>query len=117
MSPDKKLEQIAKSEVNEYGRGRSPMQDAFREFRRNIIAVGGAIFIVIILLVATFAPLMSPYDFAQQNTFNNRAKPFTGYDITTDYAEENCHWYGTWNGAARFLLPGRTHWAGTFGAG
>ncbi len=96
MTPEKTLEQLTREENAEhYGQGRSPMQDAFREFRRNYIAVAGAIFIIIILLTATFAPLLSPYGFAHQNTFNNREKPFTGYDITTDVAEENCHWYNT----------------------
>ncbi len=95
MSPEKQLEELVNHESVQYGQGRSPMQDAFREFRRNYIAVGGMIFIVLVILMATFAPLLSPYDFAQQNTFNNRAKPFTGYDITTDFAEENCHWYNT----------------------
>ncbi len=96
MTPEKQLEQLVNNDnVKEYGKGRSPAQDALREFRRNKIAVAGVIFIVIVILAATFAPLLSPYEFAQQNTFNNRAKPLTGYDITTDYAEENCHWYNT----------------------
>ena len=96
MSPDKQLEQLVNDEDGaQYGQGRSPMQDAFREFRRNIIAVGGAIFIIFILLVATFAPLVAPYGFATQNIHFNREKPFTPYVITTDYAEENCHWYNT----------------------
>jgi len=96
MSPEKQLEKLVNDENPEkYGQGRSPMQDAYREFRRNIIAVAGVIFIIGILLAATFAPFLSPYGFAQQNTLNNRAKPFTGYDITEEYAEENCHWYNT----------------------
>lgn len=71
------------------------MQDALREFRRNKIAVAGVFFVIFIILAAIFAPLLTPYDFSQQNQFNNREKAFTGYDITTDYAEENCHWYNT----------------------
>ncbi|MEJ2411650.1 MAG: ABC transporter permease [Anaerolineales bacterium] len=96
MSPEKQLEELANgTDLNEYGRGRSPMQDALREFRRNKIAVAGVIFVIFIILAAIFAPLLTPYDFSQQNQFNNREKAFTGYDITTDYAEDNCHWYNT----------------------
>ena len=96
MTAEKQLEQLANTESAEhYGRGRSPGQDALREFRRNKIAVIGVIFIFIVIMVAIFAPLLTPYGFAQQNTYNNREKPLTGYDITTDYAEENCHWYNT----------------------
>lgn len=95
MTADKNLEEIKKSNQVVYGKGRSPMQDAFREFRRNIIGVAGAIFIVVVILVAIFAPLFTPYDFAQQNLLENRAKPLESYVITTEYAEENCHWYGT----------------------
>lgn len=96
MTPEKQLEQLVNNEnVTEYGKGRSPAQDALREFKRNTIAVIGVIFIIVVVLVAFFAPLLTPYGYAQQNTFNNRAKPFEGYDITIDYAEENCHWYNT----------------------
>jgi oligopeptide transport system permease protein len=96
MSPEKQLEDLANGKaLKEYGRGRSPMQDALREFRRNKIAVAGVFFVIFIILAAIFAPLLTPYDFSQQNQFNNREKAFTGYDITTDYAEENCHWYNT----------------------
>jgi oligopeptide transport system permease protein len=96
MSPEKQLEILANDKnMNEFGKGRSPMQDAYREFRRNKIAVAGVIFIVFIILAAIFAPLLTPYDFARQNNTSNRQDPFTGYDITTDFAEDNCHWYNT----------------------
>ncbi len=96
MSPEKQLEEIVKNTTErDYGKGRSPAQDAFREFRRNKIAVGGVLFVILVVVVAVFAPIFTPYDFAQQNLTNNRAKAFTGYDITIDYAEENCHWYNT----------------------
>jgi oligopeptide transport system permease protein len=74
--------------------GRSPAQDAFREFRRNKIAVGGAIFILLVVFVAIFAPMFTPYDFATQNNLNNRAKPMEAYIITTDHLQ-NCHWADT----------------------
>jgi oligopeptide transport system permease protein len=84
-----------KIDVNKIGKGRSPLQDAMREFRRNRIAVGGTYFVLIICLMAIFAPLLTPYDFATQNLKNNRAEPMTGYDIDQEFAEKNCHWYNT----------------------
>ncbi len=79
----------------QFGKGRSPFQDAVREFRRNKIAVAGLIFVLIVILMALFAPVFTPYDFAQQNLSQSRARPMTGYNITTDYAEQYCHWYNT----------------------
>lgn len=92
MTKDKKLEVQGAKKI---GESRSPMQDAMREFRRNKIAVGGMIFIVVIVLMAIFAPIFSPYGFEVQNLRNNRAKPMEGYDILESYAEQNCHWYQT----------------------
>ena len=75
--------------------GRSPAQDAWREFRRNRVAVAGAIFIFFVMLVALFAPIITPYNFATQNTAYARAKPMTGYIVTEEYAQEKCTWYDT----------------------
>lgn len=75
-------------------KGRTPVQDAWREFRRHKIAVAGAIFILTVVFVALAAPLITPYHFSTQNLNYTREKPMTGYIITTDYAPE-CHWYGT----------------------
>ncbi|OQY21321.1 MAG: hypothetical protein B6I34_07510 [Anaerolineaceae bacterium 4572_32.1] len=86
---------LAASFEPEVRKGRSPMSDAWREFRRNKIGVGGAIFIITVILVAIIAPLLTPYDFATQNTSESRKKPMTGYIITPEHAEEKCHWYGT----------------------
>lgn len=76
------------------GKGRSPGQDAWREFRRNKVGVAGLMFIGFIVLVAIIAPLITPYDFALQNNLNAREKPMTGYVVTTDHLEK-CHWAGT----------------------
>jgi len=75
-------------------KGRSPGQDAWREFKRNRIGVIGLIFIVMVVLMAVFAPLLTPYDFAYQNNLNSRQKPMTGYIVTTDELSA-CHWAGT----------------------
>jgi oligopeptide transport system permease protein len=83
------------AEVHKYVKGRSPAQDAWREFRRNRVAVAGAIFIILVLLVALFAPIITPYHYATQNTTYSRAKPMTGYVITEQFAQARCTWYGT----------------------
>jgi oligopeptide transport system permease protein len=76
------------------GKGRSPGRDAWREFRRNKIGVAGLIFIILVVIAAIIAPVLTPYGFAYQNNLNARAKPMTGYVVTTDQIE-NCHWAGT----------------------
>lgn len=73
---------------------RSPLGDAWREFRRNPVAMAGAIFIILVVVVAIIAPLITPYHFSTQNTAYSREKPLTPYIITTDYLPK-CHWAGT----------------------
>jgi oligopeptide transport system permease protein len=93
MTADKNLEKIAAE--HSLGKSRSPMQDAWREFRRNKVGVSGALFIAFVVFVAILAPVFAPYGYETQNLRNNRAKPMEGYDILQSYAEENCHWYDT----------------------
>lgn len=93
MSADKQIEQLTQEKV--LGKGRSPLQDAIREFRRNKIAVSGMIFVGIVIFIAITAPLFTPYGPATQNLRNNRARPMEGYDILVSYAEKECHWYDT----------------------
>lgn len=70
------------------------MQDAWREFRRNKIAVAGMAFIIVVALVAIFAPLITPYHYSTQNLEYTRQTPMTGYIVTTDRLPR-CHWEGT----------------------
>jgi oligopeptide transport system permease protein len=90
------IAELDKQQEEEYvfGKGRSPLQDAFREFRRNKVGVAGAIFIIIVILVALTAPLITPYHYATQNLNYPRSKPMTGYIMTTDRIDL-CHWEGT----------------------
>jgi oligopeptide transport system permease protein len=78
----------------EESKARSPFQDAWREFRRNKLAVVGAAYIIFVVVVALFAPIFAPYDFASQNTTENRRKPMTGY-IVSESQLERCHWKDT----------------------
>ena len=73
---------------------RSPFENAWREFRRNRLAVVGAALVILTVIVAFIAPLITPYDYYTQNTRESRAKPMTGYNISETHAEE-CTWYGT----------------------
>ena len=88
MTVDKKMEEVKNGK--KIGDSRSPMQDAMREFSRNKIAVGGMLFVLFVLFIAIAAPVFAPYDFAQQNLRNNRAKPMEGYDVVESYAAEKC---------------------------
>lgn len=83
-----------KAEPNKIERGRSPASDAFREFRRNKIAVAGMIFVIIELLIALFAPILTPYNFRDQNVSSSYARPLSGYTIVETRLEQ-CHWEGT----------------------
>jgi len=93
MTVDQQIEEL--TEEKSIGKSRSPFQDAVREFRRNKIAVGGMIFVGIVILIAIAAPIFTPYHYATQNLRANRAKPMEGYDILVPYAEQECHWYDT----------------------
>ncbi|MBN1231194.1 MAG: ABC transporter permease [Anaerolineales bacterium] len=83
-----------KPQESQLGKGRSPLQDAFREFKRNKMGVGGAIFIGLVILVAFFADFLTPYSYATQNLNYTREDPMTGYIVTTDKLDL-CHWAGT----------------------
>lgn len=72
----------------------TPFYDARMEFQRNKLAIVGLVIIILIVLSAVFAPLITPYNFATQNTKYNRSKPMTGYTITESHLEK-CHWKDT----------------------
>ena len=74
--------------------GRGPVTDAWRQFRRNRVAVAGALFIALVVFLAIIAPCITPYDYAALNTANGRAKPFTRYGVDEDHLVK-CHWAGT----------------------
>ncbi len=57
--------------------------DVWRRFRQNKLAVIGLAFIVLLILVAIFAPLIAPYGFAERTPGAFREPPSTE------------HWFGT----------------------
>lgn len=85
---------VEETGVEEVREGRSPMQDAWREFRRNKIAVAGMAIVVAVIIIALIAPVITPYHYSTQNLSYTRVKPMTGYIITTDRLPA-CHWEGT----------------------
>ncbi|HZD11170.1 MAG TPA: ABC transporter permease [Candidatus Binatia bacterium] len=85
---------VEQTGVDEVKEGRSPVQDAWREFRRNKIAVAGMAFVIFVIVIALIAPVVTPYHYSTQNLNYTRAKPMTGYILTTDKLP-SCHWEGT----------------------
>jgi peptide/nickel transport system permease protein len=61
------------------GRGR-----ALRRFLHNRLAVAGAVFLVVLLLVAVFAPVFAPHDPNDQNLLLRYQRPGDGYLLGTD---------------------------------
>ena len=56
----------------------------FRRFRRNKLAVAGAIFLLIVVLVALFAPVVAPYDPDKNNLRDVFASPSSEHWLGTD---------------------------------
>jgi oligopeptide transport system permease protein len=58
--------------------------DAWRRLRRNKLAVAGLVVIVILVLVAIFGPLLTPYDFLSQNLDARNMAPSFAHPFGTD---------------------------------
>ena len=54
---------------------RSLWQKSYRRLLRNKIAVGSGIFIILMILLATFASQVTPFTFAEQDLLANNAVP------------------------------------------
>lgn len=63
---------------------RSPLQDAWLIFLQNKVAVGSAIFLILLVLVAIFAPFIAPEGIDEQKLRDNYRKP-TFIDPTSPY--------------------------------
>jgi oligopeptide transport system permease protein len=73
---------------------RSPARVAWRQFRRNRVALAGAGFILLVVILAIIAPWITPYHYTTLNTANARAKPLTRYVVDEERLAK-CHWAGT----------------------
>lgn len=74
--------------------------DAVARFRRNKLAVGSLIFVIFVLLVSIFGPLVSPYDYRRQDLLDVASPPSAA------------HWFGTdslgRDYLTRIMMGGRT---------
>lgn len=59
-------------------------QDAWERYRKNKLALAGLIFIVILVLLAVFVPMLSPYGFETQDLAMKNAMPSLQHPFGTD---------------------------------
>jgi len=60
-------------------------KDAFRRMCKNKMAILGAIIIIVLLILAIFAPYIAPYHYAEGSLKDNYAKPGEKYLIGADF--------------------------------
>jgi oligopeptide transport system permease protein len=78
-----RLEGVLPRESQAMPAPRSPWVDALRRLARNRLALAGGLTIVLLGLLALFAPLLAPYDYARQD-----------YDVILRGPSPS-HWFGT----------------------
>ncbi len=61
-----------------------PPPNFWQRLRRNPLAFGSLIFLVLLILVALFAPLLAPYDFARQALSERLKDPTAAHKLGTD---------------------------------
>ena len=66
------------------GEQRSLWQDALRRFRRNWLAVGGLLIVLLFLFLAVVGPHIAPYDFLEQNIMRAFQGPTQEHALGTD---------------------------------
>lgn len=62
----------------------SATHKALRRFTRNPLSVTGLLLVVILVVVASLAPVLSPHDPTKQNLLDKRSTPFGKYVLGTD---------------------------------
>jgi len=60
-------------------------KDAFRRLLKNKMAVLGGIIIIVLFVLAIFAPYIAPYHYAEGNLIENYAKPGAKYLLGADF--------------------------------
>lgn len=60
-------------------------KDAFHRLLKNKMAVMGGIIILVLIILAIFAPYIAPYHYAEGNLLDNFAKPSTKYLLGADF--------------------------------
>ena len=72
------------TDVTDLGAARPLRKDVWRRFRRNKLAMVGLAMIIILVLVAIFAPLIAPYDIDERDSGNFRSPPSSEHYFGTD---------------------------------
>ncbi len=80
-------------------------QDAWRRFKKNKIALASAVILLIIALLAIFAPMLSPHDFAGKDIPNKNKLYLPGHFFGTDHMGRDL-WTRVWIGARVSLTIG-----------
>jgi ABC-type dipeptide/oligopeptide/nickel transport system permease subunit len=57
---------------------------AWRRFRRNVLAMYGLVFVVLIVIVGVFAPFLAPYPYNKNNLDHSLEPPSAAYPLGTD---------------------------------
>ncbi|MCS1350662.1 oligopeptide ABC transporter permease [Mechercharimyces sp. CAU 1602] len=65
-------------------KGKSPLQLALRRFLKNKMALAGIIILILVTLMAVFAPLLSSHDPLKTDLYNTEAKPSSENLLGTD---------------------------------
>jgi peptide/nickel transport system permease protein len=65
-------------------RERSATHKALRRFTRNPLSITGLLLVVILVVVASLAPVLSPHDPTKQNLLDRRSQPFGKYVLGKD---------------------------------
>lgn len=70
-------------DLNRLEKGRSLWQDAFSRLKKNTLAMGGLVFLLLLIVLAVLTPWIAPYSYEEQNLMLGATPPS---------AE---HWFGT----------------------
>ena len=57
---------------------------AWRRFRRNVLAMYGLVFVILIVIVGVFAPVLAPYPYGKNNLDHSLEPPSMAYPMGTD---------------------------------
>jgi len=64
--------------------GSSPWRDAWHRLRRNRLALAGGVMLLLLAVACLLGPLLSPYDYAEQDLNNTFAPPGAAHWLGTD---------------------------------
>ena len=84
------MEKIAKQKAKAIAKNHgkevksTPGKEAWKRLLRNKLAVVGMVILVLMLVVALLAPIISPYDYSEMDLMNAQAAPGNGHLMGTD---------------------------------